>query len=238
MNRNCLSYWYPLLADLPMPRTEIVQTSVQLIDLLDGQTPDGWEAFLAEMSDARERIGGDCFLRTGQTSGKHDWERTCWLPLGADLGSHICALVEFSEMADFIGLPSNVWVLREVIKTAPLFHAFRGFPVTREFRVFVEAGQCFCIHPYWPKEAIAEGRPDDSAWERKLAASSEPYPDTVHIGALAKAASKRLPGAWSVDVLQDATGKWWLTDCADAGCSFHWSGCENEKRWKLQAFAE
>lgn len=239
--RNCASYWFPLVqaSGVPVPETRIVHAP-PLHALLDSETPEGWEAFLANLRGAIAEIGGvPCFLRTGQTSGKHQWRDTCYLADLDELGRHVAALVEFSELVDLMGLPSDVWVVRRLIKTAPLFTAFNGFPVTREFRVFVEDGAIKCTHAYWPVSAVEEGRADDADWKVKLYGASffsDSDGQTVH--ALARQAGSALPGAWSVDVLQDADGKWWLTDCADAGCSFHWEGCPNEKRWKRRMFTE
>ena len=244
MNRNCLSYWFPKIeaAGLPVPETRIVVYPIKgedgLFALLDGKIPSGWEPFLENLRIAIHAIGGvPCFLRTGQTSGKHYWIKTCYLADLADLGQHIYELVEFSECCNFIGLPHDVWVVRKLLNTAPIFKAFRGFPVVREFRAFVDSGKLACVHPYWPADSI-EDHTEEVDWQSKLSLASELGTDRDAVGDLAIRAGAVLPGAWSVDLLQDATGKWWVTDCADAGCSFHWEGCENKEKWLHQPLAE
>ena len=233
-NRNCLSYWFPRIeaAGLPVPRTLIVRTSLDLSEILDGEEPTGWAKLIRDLREAINEIGLPCFLRTGQTSNKHDWTRSCFLTDMTLLGQHVYKLIEFSACCDIIGLPTNVWAVRELIQTKPLFTAFRGFPVTREFRVFAEDGRVHCVHPYFPANSIEGGYPSDLDWRAKLEAASQMDTDPLaRLCWLAMRASRALPGAWSIDLLEDAHGSWWITDAADAGCSFHWQGCENEKRW-------
>lgn len=241
--RNCLSYWFPKVkaSGVPVPETRIIAAPRDgLYALLDGKQPKGWEKFLDALRGGIEEIGGvPCFLRSGMTSAKHQWKDTCYLTDVDLLGRHVAEIVEFSECC-WISLPTDIWAVRKLIPTVKLFEAFHGFPVTREFRVFVDDGKVQCAHPYWPPGSI-EGNTKAVGWERDLEIASVlilPCRDHDNICALAMKAGKTLPGAWSIDVLQDVDGKWWVTDCADAGSSFHWPGCENEKRWERMEFAE
>jgi hypothetical protein len=118
-------------------------------------------------------------------------------------------------------------------------HAYDGMPVTREFRLFVDGERVTHAQPYWPEQAVADGRPNRNygAWRRGLALASKA---TRHerdlLATLASRAGSALGGAWSVDLLQDADGKWWLTDCAVAETSYRyeppaplrWPGSELE----------
>lgn len=225
---TCLSYWFPLIqaAGLPVPRTEIVETDCELLRLVDGVNPDGYREFLKMLELAAMRIGYPCFLRTGQTSNKHQWQDSCHLLQERDLGRHVFNLVEFSAICDFMGLPSNVWVVREMISTTPAFHAFRGMPIVREFRVFTKDYNPICLHPYWPSRAIRQ--PSVSDWLGRLAVMSEL--DEWTAGALrvmaVEAATATGHGDWSVDFLEDNDGNWWLTDMAEADRSWHWPGCK------------
>lgn len=244
---TCLSYWFPRLvsAGLPVPRTEIVATDVELMYLLDGKTPSGFDAFLSQMELAAGRIGFPCFLRTGHGSGKHDWERTCYLTQQSDLTNHIVALTEWSAIVDFMGLPTNVWVIRELLPTVPQFVAFRGMPICREFRFFVRDSDVLCWHPYWPKDALEKGfsikeggdlledqvvRDIPDRWqERYEALCYMPANDKDSLHRLASAAGSAMAGdAWSVDILETKRG-WFITDMAEAASSFHWEGCEKKK---------
>lgn len=234
-DKNCLSYWYPLIAPhVPTPRTEIVRSG-NLLGLFDNEIPEGWGKLLTSLDAARVKIGGDCFLRTGQGSGKHNWSKTCFLPETANIADHVAALVEWSEMVDFMGLPSDVWCVREMLPTSPIGVCpdYGGMPVCKEFRFFVEDGQTKCFHPYWPIEALVEGglHGDYSAgWYTEFCRLEDPEPKR-----LAEIISRAVPGAWSVDILEtkridgDAI-KWCVTDMAEAERSFHWPECQRMKQ--------
>lgn len=125
---NCLSYWFPLVKDagLPVPRTAIISGDApNLIKLVEREVePPGLDAFIQRIQLAAQVIPGPpWFLRTGQTSGKHGWNHNC------NLGSldqervidHVAGLVEYSICAGLFGLPYDIWVVREMIQTTPLF---------------------------------------------------------------------------------------------------------------------
>src|SRR4051794_24339433 len=96
---NCLSHWFPKIeaAGLPVPETRMVTTgpNLALISLLDGETPAGYEEFMAELRAAVVAIGTPCFLRTGQGSDKHSWQDTCYLEDAGELPMHVFRLVEW-----------------------------------------------------------------------------------------------------------------------------------------------
>jgi hypothetical protein len=238
MDRTCLSYWYPRIeqAGLPVPRTEIVRCPNDLTPLLDGKTPEGWDKFLAELETARAKIGGDvCFLRTGQTSAKHDWKRTCLVPKDAKLSHHVGAIVEFSACADFFGLATDVWAVREMLPTMPVTVCpyYADMPVCREFRFFAAStedggGVVRCCHPYWPRKSLEQGKVDidDDVYEQLCR-----MPDGVResLYRMARVAAQACGGEWSVDILETKNG-WYLTDMAEAGISWHWPECPNARK--------
>lgn len=225
---NCLSRWFPLIerAGLPIPKTAIVRTSVDLIRLLDGERPEGFDGLLAEIETAAATIPGPpWFLRTGQTSGKHDWKHNCFLESLAALPRRLYGLVEFSECADVFGLPYDVFAVRELISTRPLFlcEGFGGFPLTREFRFFATPDEVTHVQPYWPPDAVEQGNPSESSWRELLAASSRlTAAERESLSHLAIRAAAACSGHWSVDFLQAADGSWWLTDMATAETSYRW----------------
>jgi hypothetical protein len=224
--KNSLAFWFPPLqrAGLPVPKTRIVKTEVSLIELLDGQEPTGMGEFIVELARAADEIGFPCFLRTGHGSGKHDWADTCYVARRGELVRHICALVEWSNTVDIFGLSTDVWVVRELIQTKPLFYAyaFGGFPVTREFRLFVRDAEVEGVYPYWPADALEPGQPDAADWRDLLAAASTIKVDeTKELSQLALRACAAVGGGyWSVDFLQDVDSKWWLTDMAEGERSY------------------
>jgi len=220
-----LSYWFPLIeaAGLPVPKTVIVRAIGDLTVLLDGKKPVGWEPFLVELSEATDGIGYPCFLRTDYGSGKHRWRDTCFVPSRDVLGQHVYNLCEWSLMVDIMGLPTDVWVVREMLPVRPLAYLrkYGGMPLVREVRGFVRDGQVVCKHPYWPKQAIIDGGGNASLYAPSsiLTTSEE---DTV--SKLLHRVGRAVPRAWSVDVLDTNLG-WYVTDMAQAARSFHEPTC-------------
>lgn len=230
-DRNSIAFWLPGVeaSGVPTPRTRLVKTDVELVRILDGETPQGWDGFIADLGRAALTlgVGSPFFLRTGHTSGKHRWQDTCCVDSLADLPAHVCAIVEGSQ--GIPSLPTDVWAVREMLDVEPLFHctAFGNMPVVREFRLFVKNGEVDHIQPYWPPDAIAEGRPDTGDWLRVLLSESVIMPTEQRaLEAMAYLVRARLPGYWSMDFLQDRDGKWWLTDIAEGDRSFRWEPSE------------
>lgn len=234
---NDLAWWWPRLeaAGLPTPRTKIMHSDGDLLELLDGELPPGFEDMVTQLQVLAHDVGGPpVFLRTGYLSGKHSWARTCYVHDLDVIGYHVAALVEESACAGVMGLPTDTWAVREMLDTAVLFRctAWEGFPVAREFRCSVghdptQAEQAFgtfmgepingvVVHPYWPEAAVEEGQPYDPNWRAVLHAASTLEQDELHtLGALAVRAGEALGGGWwSVDCLQVLDGRWYITDVA------------------------
>lgn len=232
-DRNDLAWWFPKIeaAGLPVPRTRIVDyTSFGepggLMALLDGEMPTHWDEFVALLDTIADEFApdGPVFLRTGHLSGKHSWMDTCFVTRHPkSIGQHVAALVEESAMADLMGLPTDTWVVREMIETKTLFRVseWRNFPVTREFRVFIrdDGADEITVHPYWPADSIPSLNHVTGALLEQASLIS--HDEIGDICTLAGQASGALGGGfWSIDFLQDADGKWWLTDMAEGDRSF------------------
>lgn len=251
MNKNCLSYWFPKLqaAGVPVPRTEVIRmpeaAHQQFGSFVNGEggASAAAEAFSETVRTACVKMGFPCFLRTGQTSHKHDWKRTCFVSDGDSMLERICRLVEFSECADFLGLPWDVWAVREMLPTRPLavLSKYGNFPLVKEVRVFVAHGMVRCWHPYWPEGAIRQGGCNDpDVIAQALDAASfvnkyaSPFGDHWYTIASDVAKAFKDDEAFSVDLIPtsritDDTGEydcgWMVTDMALAARSFHWEGC-------------
>jgi hypothetical protein len=235
VDRNNLAWWFPLIerGGLPVPRTEIVRTELPLDGLLDGPsegragiTPDDFRDFLFQLIAAADHVRygqGPFFLRTGHLSGKHSWADTCYVQSVQSLGDHVYRLIEESHMVDLMGLPTDTWAVRALIPTRHLFKVeeWSGFPVTREFRVFIrdDGGEEITVHPYWPEAALP-----GMTWEERVALYRSWRISEDELGeicTLAGQASGAVGGGfWSVDFLEDVNGRWWLTDMADGDRSF------------------
>jgi len=225
-DKNSLGFWFPKIesAGLHVPQTQIVKTDVPLVSVLDREAPQGLMEFIGDLEKAANEIGFPCFLRTGHGSGKHDWRDTCYLVHEEDIASHVVRLVEWSYTVDLMGLPVDTWAVREMLKTKPLFscQSYGGFPVTREFRIFVLDNEVTHIQPYWPEDAVERGSPDIDNWRELLDRSqalSSAERDSLVDEAL-KAVAAVGGGYWSIDFLQDSADNWWLTDIADGARSY------------------
>lgn len=230
-DRDDMAFWWPILqrSRVSAPRTVLLTTDVALSDLLDGKTPENFDGFLSALRAICDGMGYPCFLRTGQTSGKHDWRRTCYLKRGEDLVSHVAALVEFSEMADMLGLSTRTWAVREFLQLEHSFTAFDGMPVAREFRCFFEGGKSepLCMHSYWPEDAIRNASVPD--WKDRLVLINSCNPDDVSdIQETVRRVSPHFEGKWSLDVVRAKDGRFYVTDMAEMERSFHWQGCPND----------
>src|SRR3954470_9525705 len=134
MNQNDLSYWFGPLRDsgVRVPETAIVRTSVRFDELTDGIEPAGFGDFIEEFGQVIASLPGPpYFIRSGHTSYKFGWNRSCYLMDISDLKRNVYNIVEYSCMADILGLPVDTWVGREFIRTHPRFRAFDGMPINR-----------------------------------------------------------------------------------------------------------
>ena len=224
---NSLDYWFPILKknNIPAPKTTILKTNCDLLHLMDGKEPEGYNNFINQLTKITDDIGYPCFIRTGHTSAKHYWKDTCYLKKKEDLGNHIYQLVEFSEIADMFGnLKYNVWCVRELLKTTSLFTAFLDMPIVREFRGFWIDGKIQCVHPYWPVDTIL--KPSVDNWKELLLESHEmSRRENKEINELIKSVGTLFKGNWSIDLLDTEKG-WYVIDMAVAEQSYHWEGCE------------
>lgn len=250
VDRNSLDYWFPPLAlygGIPVPKTEIVYAhNLPLMNLLDGVPVPGFDGFVAALQRACYTIAGEppAFLRTGHTSGKHEWDSTAYLPDFEEetIGNHVAALVEESALADLMGLPTDVWAVREYLDVEPLFRCVRfgNMPVVTEFRVFIRGDEIEHVQPYWPLGALEQGEPDVEDWRERVAHSrslmhSFAGPDGEDVWTMSGEAAGLLARRygddrmfWSMDWLLDRHGKWWLTDMAEGDRSFRYDPKEEE----------
>lgn len=229
--------WFPKVKDLlPCPRTVILPlTRGEVKHLFKSTYEDDPkpidEGLQAKIREAAAQIGYPLFMRSDQSSGKHDWEDTCYVKSEKDLLMHVRNLVAAHRDTDmFGGLDFEALVFRKFLKLNSGFKAFQGMPVSKERRYFVRDGQVVCRHPYWLEEAILfYGRKQPDDWKLLLAAMNRESAEEVkELTAYALTFSAKNPGFWSVDFAQDEKGKWWLIDAARGEVSWHAAGCPND----------
>jgi len=228
--KTSLCYWYPLIKDiLPTPRTEIVPLEEGDIDVLfealDGKgSPDMLRAHLIS---AASHFNYPLFMRTDFTSGKHDFLDTCFVQSSNDIFGHALALFEDTLCKD---ISIGAFVFREFLQLESGFKAFRGLPISKERRYFVEDGKVLCHHPYWPEDAIrGEVLRKGDGWKAILKELNTETPEEIELlTAMAGTFSNLVPGAWSVDFAKmkhNIPHSWVLIDAAEAFRSWHPSDC-------------
>ena len=230
---NSLCLWYPKIEPVvPTPKTAWVDFDLRwMFPIFDGHPPlPQCDEAIARLCEQGNNIGWPCFFRTDLCSGKHDWLSTCYTPDSDAAKRNVRPLIEYGEMTSFAGLPVTALVVREFLRAESPFTCYQGFPMTLERRVFVRDGEVLCDHPYWPKEAVAQGRPTDLDWEAKFDALYATY-GAAHertVRDLASKAGKAVGGYWSVDFLLakgSAGYGWYLTDMARGEDSYHYDWC-------------
>jgi hypothetical protein len=224
-----MTNWYPAVqkSGVKHPATILIETDVELGHLLDNELPDGFNELQREVDLAAQHFGYPCFLRTGHTSGKHEWDQTCCLRSPSNIFGHIKALVEHSEMAGLIGLPYDVWAVREMLPTEPAFFAFNGrMPITKERRVICNSKPIgICNHPYWWPAAIQN--PSRKYWKALLESVNWiSKGDEYYLLNESVKVFELLAGFWSIDWLWVPSRGWICTDMAVAEQSFHWPECD------------
>lgn len=241
-DKNCLSYWFPILksSGVAVPRTEIFFEKAYLWPMVDGQTNSDIDDFISNMKKLAHNFGIPLFLRTGHTSNKHAWERSCKVNNPQRIGSHIYELVEFSAIATPSGLPMNVWVMRDFLQLDCRFKAFYGkLPIAIERRIFIKNGEVICSHPYWPAAAISRTEIKPRDYMRQLAemnAISSAADDELR--ELSAAVAYFFEGSWSLDWARKMDGSWVAIDMALAEDSYHWKGCPHADLFKKKTKAE
>lgn len=230
-DKTRLSYWFPLIqaAGIPVPKTVILpaltpQEEGQLTDWAAGEgSYEGLPYLVGDINQAAVLFGYPVFLRTDYSSAKHSWSGSCLLDSERNIKSHIQSIAEYSIMADLMGLPIDTWVVRELLPTKPVFHAFSDMPIVREFRVFVRDGKIDHFQPYWPVHAL-EGQTEEPKWRELVDELNTITPEErVKVEELALRVNAAVPGYWSVDCLDVVGRGWMVTDMAEGDKSYRYS---------------
>jgi hypothetical protein len=242
-NKTCQSYWFPRLpADIPVPKTALIEFPLDLQMLclrafedeeLGDDEKEQLERGISKVREMTDLFGYPVFVKTGLFSDKHSW--SCYVPDREALGRAIVqivyswACVGGMEESEFI-------VVREMIPTRPYMLFAGRMPVTRERRYFAEDGEVKWHQPYWPREAFPEWAKTDLLGHESIEVAlghlnDETEEEVQRLSALARSISTAIPGAWSMDFLQDIHGNWWLIDMAEAHKSYINKNYEEGKRW-------
>lgn len=235
LNRNRLSWWLPRVPlDIAVPETRVVTYTgnENLVCLLDGKIPDGFDDLCDRLVEIGHEFGWPIFLRTDYLSGKHGWKDTCCVSRPKDIGGHIEQLVDHSLMADMETFPTDLWVVRKMIPTSPAFTAFPGeMPIVKERRYFVQDSKVICHHPYWPENAFNDRRVNCDDWRERLSEiNKETHAEIRTLSQLSSKVGAAIGGAWSIDWLwSEDESRWYLIDMAEAESSYHCPECKFSK---------
>ncbi len=180
---NSMAFWLPTLNELRTKATFLQQRASKSPDL--SKVPDilipetvlvhnpygydidcdvtseerykpKWDQLCKAIGVAATNLGPyPHFLRTDQTSAKHDWKNSCYIESERDIPKHLKLFFERSEME---GAPVNFLAVRKLIPTeAIVTDAFRGkMSIAKEWRLFINDGQVVCDHPYWVRDAFID----------------------------------------------------------------------------------
>ena len=225
-----MKYWFNILKTIQginIPRTEIINyTGDDLMNLCDGIMPNNLNKLADDIREASTRIGVPFFLRTGLTSAKHNWENTCYVPDNSvkTIKRHIYNIVEFSVLADIMGLSTYTWIVREFlpIRSDIIAKNYGDMPISKERRYFIKNGKVVHIQAYWPEHAVKQGHPNIKKWKDVLAEINyQSEQEVKELTVLSELVGSKFKEYWSVDWLY-VDNKWYLTDMARGEVSYRY----------------
>lgn len=226
INPTCFTHWFPTVERLgiPHPRSRVIDFPDELTCLVLDERHDEAAADMARVIAAirafGEEVGYPLFVKNSLFSGKHEWPNTCYIAGDASDEQIWRQIVWLTNLWGMLGADLALHlVVREFIRTEPVFHAFSGMPVTAEFRLFATDGELNGWQPYWPEGAIQEA--DVADWAERLKTIAIPGQDEMQqMRAWAEAITRELGGYWSVDFLRGSDGKLYLIDMAEGRKSY------------------
>lgn len=238
---NSIAFWFPKIRDcgIAVPRTMLFDTPPELFQAFYMSNPKQdmarIQAFVedAVLPAVRQERLGRVFLKNGCLSDKFHASDGCL----ADAGNMASALVHIMQAAmECCGFQydgTDVIAVRERIrhdprKTACIYH---GLPFRTEYRAFYDFDdkKLLFVHDYWDKDYVyphLRDRTDKVVYDAC-------YPEVrarheAHVNEVSKLMTdamgrvEGMSGSWSVDVLEDEDGKFWLIDMALAPMSAYW----------------
>lgn len=255
MNQNSLCYWFPLLekyhSQINYPQTFIYPLDhLNPLDLIENKS--AIQSFIlndvSKIDLIFNQLGFPLFMKTDEFSGKHSWEKTCFIPNKALFIPNLARLIEESYMVDICGLPLDALIFRKFIPLESRFTFFEGnMPVARERRYFIKNGQIQCHHPYWDqlvfedvfktedkmfeslnkmginhsysKKFSPEKRDQIRQWVHEINVET---PEEIEIlTSYCQTIIPSFPEYWSVDFAYGLDKKWYLIDMALGEVSWH-----------------
>jgi len=237
-DKTSMVYWFPKLKNIDQSnltfKVKIPKTSNPI--KLKWNLTDDWEAIILNNEDKLKRdidkelkkFEFPIFMRTDQSSFKHDWEETCFVTKKEQIIPRIKDMIENSFCLGINGIPCNYIYFREYIEMDTMFHAFwHKTPINPEIRFFVKDGKVRCWHWYWVKDAIRNpSRPD---WKELInKKKQEIYNEIIYneireilIPHAELVAREFKEGYFSVDYCRAKNHDWYVIDMAEGVKSWH-----------------
>ncbi len=241
VGKNSLCYWFPEIKDrFPTPETWIWEPEGEnpyriVFKWLDkGPSPEVIKSMKALVRDKLP-----VFIRTDQSSNKHEWNKSCIINELGELASRVYNTLDYNCMVD---LSPCAIVFRELLTGMKSFKVYDGMPVNREVRLFYVGGRVACVHRYWGREVFQNDEwavrtiPNDFETQFRLLYDLR----DLNLSELIQQVESNFPDKlksddWSVDLMwahnsKNGEMRWFLTDAALAKDSAHYSH-ESDLLW-------
>ena len=241
---NAFPFWFDKIKNidgsmLKVPRSVCIPVPVDVRKAFYMEGPDDWaaiEGFVdGTVRPAIEKARlGLVFLKNGGYSHKFDARSAC-LPVMSDL-AHAVMTIMYEAMLrcgfQYDGtetLVARERITHDVRKTPCIYN---GLPFRPEYRVFYDfdkKSHIFTVD-YWDRDYVYPNLYDmtdrlvyDAWYGTHVRPEYEKNEERV-TDAVCRAMSQvqGLEGPWSVDVMQDESGHFWLIDMAVAEMSAYW----------------
>ena len=244
-NPNNFSQWFPKLeegksaiekAGLKLPKSwwfdvpEIVQRSWYAYD--SGMKYEEFSKYITDFVNSISFVFDECsfvFNKNGTFSDKFNFNNC--ISDRDSIKGHLMN-INYNSLCLSAGGNDEV-VLREIIwsnpQTTPTI--YHGLPFRPEFRVFYDfdVNRVLYIHNYWDSdycyESISRNATDKIVWD-----AYHDYVDKMYEKHKQEVVNKvdlamlgvHMTGRWSIDILRDEGGMFWLIDMAQAEKSAYW----------------
>ena len=218
MNENAIEYWYPKIKDIvPTPKTAIIPAERKWDK--SGEFLYVPKRYVKEIIKQASDFTFPIFLRASDSSCKHDWKDTCFVPNIEVLEKHIHRIANECEALDvFGGVSLSSYAIREYIEMDSKFKFFWGeLPINSERRYFIYNHKVICHHPYWTSESIK----DPQYTELLIELNTDTNEEKDLLNRYACQIAEKFDGYWSIDFCRAKTKKWYCIDMANGKESWH-----------------
>lgn len=226
-NPNSALIWFPAIeaAGLPVPKTIFVPYShYDCLALFDNEKSPEFERVIVACKEAAESIGWPVFIRSDLTSAKHSGPRAYKAESLERIAQVLFKTLEDNELKFWMEPRGpKAFMVREFLMLDHSFTAFRGLPISREWRLFSDGAAITHVQPYWPADSLEEQFNLPENWRELLAEHHRRPDDFADLERMAiLAAQAQGGGEWSVDFARTTDGRWILTDMAVGKDSYRW----------------